>query len=73
MSEFPIRKAPLPAKRDRTRYPISKLKVGECFDVPGAQTLNVRFAATQYKRRHPGWNYTSRSQPDGTLRLWRIA
>lgn len=67
---------PPPPKRfagdDFRRYPFDTLGVGQSFVVPSEQGDLVRSAAKMWKRRHPGWDYTTRSR-DGTTRVWRIA
>jgi len=56
-------------KKNR-KYPFCDMQIGDSFSMKG-QTRVVA-AASKYKREHPGWNYTTRS--DGTAcRVWRIA
>jgi hypothetical protein len=64
---------PLPEKRVRaSRYPWSSMSVGQSFFIEGAMAQSVRETAAQYKRRHPGWDYTTRREGAG-LRVWRTA
>jgi len=37
------------------------------------EVAKVRDAATKWKSKHPGWDYTIRKQDDGSYRCWRIA
>jgi hypothetical protein len=55
------------------QYPqLATMLVGESFVVPIGQMGQARQAAYNWKRTHPGWDYTTR--PDaGVLRIWRTA
>lgn len=80
-----IEKVAAPAlgrRGNRPIWPWASMKVGESFLVPGttpakntAQRLRahpVRASAAQWKRLHPGFNYTIQTTPEG-LRCYRIA
>jgi hypothetical protein len=51
-------------------FPFAEMKVGQSFIV---NDFRVRSAASQWKKRHPGWNYTTRAVGQGKYRLWRTA
>lgn len=53
-------------------YPFSTMQVGDSFALPADRANVVRFSASQWKRRHPGWDYTSRVD-GGVIRIWRTA
>lgn len=68
---------PLPPKRRLTaQYPFAKLAVGDSFLLACTTVertrlaIRLRTAAEFYRKRTPGWNFTSR-QVDGGVRLWR--
>ena len=68
--------APVPAGTGRGRvaaFPLRALAVGESFAVPEDLAAKVRMAASNFKRSNLGWNYTTRSLPNGGVRLWRTA
>lgn len=56
-----------------TIYPFAKMAVGDSFEVPAGEAKKARVAANNWKRPHPGWSYTTRTQDDGSVRIWRIA
>ena len=62
-----------PPERAVPVYPWAKLKVNESFTVANdPETKRKLFiAASAWKRRHPGWSYTTRVEGD-LLRIWRI-
>jgi hypothetical protein len=53
-------------------YPFAKLEIGDSFALPSTVRIKVSDAARQWKRRHPGWDYCTRTD-DGTVRVWRTA
>jgi hypothetical protein len=61
-----------PPHSNLVRHPFGALKVGDSISRPVAEQNSFRAAASQYKIRHPGWDYTSRAQGD-LVRLWCIA
>ena len=64
---------PIPPRRPKKQFlPWGDLAVGQSFLVDGARGDAARQAASQHKRRHPGWDYTSRREGAG-LRVWRTA
>ncbi len=64
---------PVPTQPINNVYSFGAMEIGDSFILDQAQTDRVRPAASVYKRRHPGWDYTSRTQPDGSVRIWRTA
>ena len=66
----------LPPKRQYEVYRWSTMRIGDSFTVPmDLETRRrVQIAASTYKRRHPGWKYATRLEPEnGVMRVWRIA
>ena len=65
---------PLPQKRVKAfTLPLATMGVGQSFFVDGVTGGHAtREAVAQYKRRHPGWDYTTRREGAG-LRVWRTA
>ena len=64
-----------PGKRGKGRhplYPFGRMAVGDSFVVPRSEADRAWAAASKWKIRHPGWNYTSRSEGE-IVRLWRLA
>jgi len=58
------------------RYPFGTMAVGDSFALGvhfHTEVAKVRDAATKWKSKHPGWDYTIRKQDDGSYRCWRIA
>ena len=53
-------------------YPFPAMQVGDSFAAPADRANAVRFSAAQWKRRHPGWDYTSRVE-GCVIRVWRTA
>lgn len=53
-------------------YPFPAMQIGDSFSLPVGRSNVVRFSASQWKRRHPGWDYTSRVDGD-VIRIWRTA
>ena len=69
---------PCPAIDGRKRgaprkYIFSKLEIGQSFLVAIENATKARVAASIFKNRNPGWDYTARKQADGSLRIWRTA
>jgi hypothetical protein len=73
--------APMLGRRGKQAiWPWAKMAVGSSFLVPGTAKLSaeqlrkhrVRNSAAQWKRLHPGFNYTIQKTPKG-LRCYRIA
>jgi hypothetical protein len=63
-----------PAKGGRPRlFPFGEMKPGESILVGEDSFARARAAVTNWKRRHPQWDYRTRKMPDGTLRIWRTA
>jgi hypothetical protein len=54
------------------KYPFADMPVGASFLLPRSERLKVSGAAANWKKRHPGWDYTSRTSEEG-LRFWRTA
>lgn len=55
------------------RYPFAAMVVGESFCVAVEFRKNVASAASRHKSRHPGMDFSTRLQDDGTVRVWRTA
>ena len=63
----------IPPRRTKADYGFDRLAVGQSLLIPVSDAYLVFSAASYWKIRHPGWDYTTRPQPDGSRRLWRIA
>lgn len=61
-----------PAWSGTARYPFGQMKKGESIDRPKEFQNTLRTAASQYKGRHPGWDYKTRIQGN-VMRLWCVA
>lgn len=57
----------------RPSFPWGQLKIGDSFLVSEKKRMSAASSASQYKRSHPGWEYTSLRQENGAIRFWRIA
>lgn len=64
---------PAPTARNKQAFPFPRMEIGDSFVAPAKRKNSAYGRANQFKRTHPGWNYRSESQPDGTCRFWRIA
>jgi hypothetical protein len=53
-------------------YPFRAMQVGDSFAVPKSEAGKVRNACGIWGQRING-KFSSRTQPDGSLRVWRIA
>ena len=62
---------PLPVGLRCTQYPFDKLNVGESFEVQ--DSVNIISAASMYAIRHPPYKFSTRKQPGGKRRVWRVA
>ena len=58
-------------RREGPKYPFQSMPVGGSFFVP-LQDPRPRMAASQFKRRNPGWDYVTKKEAGG-YRLWRTA
>lgn len=74
------KKIPLPmphSKGEGYKYAFATMKIGDSFWVPDdLHTRSPQSSAYAYKRKHEGWNYTSRREmQDGVrgIRIWRTA
>ena len=54
------------------RLPWAQLKVGESFEVPDGMSGSARANSAVAGKRH-GMKFSVRVQPNGLLRVWRIA
>jgi len=63
---------PVPMAGSRHGWPFDKMEVGESFTVPHLLRSQAGQAAGQWKRRHPGFDYTTRRVGE-LVRIWRIA
>lgn len=65
---------PLPTKAKvltDERASVRKLEVGDSFAVPADREHAARQAASDEAKG--GLSFTARKQPDGTIRVWRLA
>ncbi len=62
---------PIPSKRRKKNgtYGWHLMEIGDSI-LTNSLGFNV---ARMYKQRHPGWDYTAKTQPDGSIRIWRTA
>lgn len=60
------------ARNGRSRYPFAQMEPGDTFAVPAEENKGVRSAAHSYGKRH-NQTFTCRRQPDGKVRVWRVA
>jgi hypothetical protein len=67
--DIKIERIPIPSRR---RYPYPAMAVGDSFTAPAPQARSVRATASDFGRRH-GWRFTVQSQPDGSVRVWRVS
>jgi len=65
---------PMPVLRKYTnrKLTLAKMEIGDSIEIPEADLKNWRGAATQYKNRHPRFNYCTRIVTAETHRLWRV-
>lgn len=56
-----------------TDWQLAALQVGQSYLVEGEHARLLRIAASHHKRRHPGWDYETKAQPEGRLQLTRTA
>jgi hypothetical protein len=61
-----------PVKRGEFQPFLRVMEVGQSFAFPSTCRRRAMVAASAYKAKHPGWNYTVRSE-GGETRLWRTA
>jgi hypothetical protein len=65
-----------PARAARNEvYQWAKMRLGDSItvDIDLETRRRAQSAASTYKRRHPGWDYTTRLEPeDGVMRIWRL-
>jgi hypothetical protein len=63
---------PTEGRRGGAVYPFPDMRVGASFTLPKTEADKLGGAAKVWKRRHPGWNYTTRISGD-VIRIWRTA
>lgn len=63
---------PIPTSARAARYPFATMEVGDSILIPSSQKQLARSHALNYKKTHPGWNYKTRTMPEG-MRIWRIS
>ena len=51
------------------RYPFRQMGIGDSF----VADIGAQRAAHVFAQFHPGYKFTTRKRPDGTMRVWRIA
>lgn len=77
MAEIPVASdVPIPHMlyAPRHNYPFAKCKIGDSFVVPRIKRSSVTTLVIRYNARFgANLKFTSRLQPDGTVRIWRIA
>lgn len=56
----------------KTTYPFEGMDVGDSFLVTGTHQGVVSACACAYARKFPLLKFTTRTQPDGSVRVWRI-
>lgn len=69
-----VRLPPRLPRQPVTIYPWAKLRIGNSFTVSIDPEVRrkAQIAASTYKRRNPGWCYTTRLEhEDGVMRIWR--
>ncbi len=54
-------------------YPFNDMKIGDSFAAPSEVGKSAMNAARSWAHRHPGWSCVCRTQPNGTVRIWRTA
>ena len=57
--------------RDRIEYPFKTMDVGTWFVVPKDDANRARSACGYHSK--DGNKFTARQQPDGSLKVWRVA
>ncbi len=64
------RSVPAPTVRERNRYPIREMKVGDSFVIPPQRVPRgtINGLGRRYKMK-----LATRTQPDGSVRVWRVA
>lgn len=64
---------PVPARgaRGEHLFPFLDLEIGDSFVAPAELAKKARSAACSFARRE-GVRLTCRSQPDGSVRIWRV-
>lgn len=53
-------------------YPFGDMESGDSFAIPGIEAQTVRLAIT-YQHKKTKRRFKTRTQPDGTLRVWRVS
>lgn len=61
---------PMRSGRTKTKLPFADMQVGDSVLVPVEDGRRMIEAAGTFKRRHDGWDYTTRMTSKG-LRIWR--
>lgn len=65
---------PIPPKfANESPFPLRDLKVGDSFVVTKKEASTLKRAVGNYKYHNPGWKYSTRTQPDGGVRVWCLA
>jgi hypothetical protein len=74
MSEFKIEKGvPFTRRAAQQTYPFADMEVGDSFVTTRSQS-NVIFCAKSFCAiRGLSWRFVSSKQPDGSIRVWRVA
>lgn len=65
---------PVRAVSAEEQFDFKNMKVGQSFAVDDEKQLKrARNAAMAYKKKTPGWDYTTEKYKDGSGRMWRQA
>ena len=55
-----------------SKYPLARMAIGQSFLISDCSALAIRQAITRYRKLFPEHNFTIRTQPDKSIRVWRI-
>lgn len=61
-----------PQAKGIRKYPLPNMEPGDSFAVSMKDKGSFHSSIQKWKERHPEQKWTSRTQPDGSLRVWRI-
>ena len=76
MSEVKIDKGvPMPERSSQSDrlYPWKQMEVGDSFVMQPHKSPNHAGNMMRYQQRKTGRGYRSRTQDDGTIRVWRVS
>lgn len=72
MDEFPIESNIPPPKAGVEKYPFDTMQPGDSFTVPLEAITGARAAFQTWAKAHPGTKFTSKKEPNGRCRIWRL-